>query len=403
MRTFFALITLIFFTLTSYSQQVTPVEDVVNHVNVRASNSAGSPVIDSLFPGESMEFIESVPYWYKVRCAGGAIGYVSKRWTKIDAFESEAEDKDYLVIGSWNIKNFASCSRDTLYYTALADIIQQFDVLALQELSSNLCTRHLDSIVNELHSRGLKYFYTYSEKTGYWDNPDPAKGNYRERLGFFWDIDRVELLHPDEPYSFISEPYVNNDIFRQVPIVCDFRVKRTNGFDFRAVSVHAAFNKKIPYVRQAEFHYLDDWMIEQLNNPGITEKDLFIMGDLNANPKDQPNAHYFDTIIGNAVDYRVIFYEPKLANEHSITTTIHFPTTTNPGDTTLPVYDHILLSKRTDFDIPDTLTWSSDLIGVIKFDQEPRWQQAGKNITVKALSDHRPVWIRIPYNTADRD
>ena len=35
--------------------------------------------------------------------------------------------------------------------------------------------------------------------------------------------------------------------------------------------------------------------------------------------------------------------------------------------------------------------------------QEERWQDLGKAETIKAMSDHRPIWIKIPYTTEDRD
>ena len=388
---------------TSFSQRVIPSDAVQNHVNVRASNSTGSVVIDSIFPGESVEYIESVPYWHKVRCNGGEIGYVSKRWTKIDDGTSEDEGKNELVIGSWNVKNFASCSRDTLDYHAIADIFETFDVIAIQEVSSNVCPRHLDSLIAELNDRGCKYDYLFSDKTGYSSsNPDPDKGSYRERFGFFWDMDRLDLLNEDEPYRFIHSPEMDNPVFRQVPITSSFRSRSSHGFDFQLVSVHTAFNSKLEEVRADEFRFLHKWMNEQITNPNQQEKDIFIMGDFNANPDGQNN--YFDTIIVNTTNYRIIFNEPVLAGEPTVKTTLYFPTATNPGDPTKPVYDHLLLSKHTSYALPfDTLTWASGLIGVIEFDQQERWQDAGKNATIKAMSDHRPIWIKLDYNTEDRD
>jgi len=392
------------FVFYSYSQRVIPSNDVQNHVNVRASNSAGSEIINTLHPGESAEYIESVPYWHKVRCDNGDEGYVSKRWTLIDDGTSESEGKDDLVIGSWNIKHFASKSKVTIDYAAFADIFEKFDVLAIQELSTTATKEHLDAFKAELNDRGYKYEFVISEKTGYTSaNSDPNKGRYYERYGFLWDMDRVELLDSDEPYAFIHQPILDNPVFRQVPIVAEFRAKSEHGFDFKVVSVHAAFNEGIPYVRQAEFNYLNDWMIDQKNDSNIKEKDIFIMGDFNSNPPDQKDAHYFDTIIGNTTEYRVIFNEPVLAGEKSIKTTLFFPTPAKPGDSTKPVYDHLLLSEHASYAIPDTLTWASGIIGVIQFDQEPRWQNLGYKDTWKAISDHRPIWIKLDYDTEDRE
>ncbi len=405
MNTLFSFLFILFvFVSTSFSQRVIPSDAVQNHVNVRASNSAGSEIINTLRPGESAEYIESVPYWHKVRCDNGAEGYVSKGWTKIDDDISEADGKDELVIGSWNIKFFASQSKHNIDYAAFADIFEKFDVLAIQEVSTTATKAHLDAFKAELNSRGYKYEFIIGAKTGYTkDNPDDNKGQYTERYGFLWDMDRVDLIESDSSYEFILLPVKDNPVFRQVPIIAQFRTKSANGFDFKVVSVHAAFNEGIPYVRQAEFNYLNDWMIDQKSDSNIKEKDIFIMGDFNSNPPDQKDAHYFDTIIGNTTDYRVIFNEPVLAGEKSIKTTLFFPTPAKPGDSTKPVYDHLLLSEHATYAIPDTLTWASGIIGVIQFDQEPRWQNLSYKETWKAISDHRPIWIKLDYNTEDRD
>ena len=404
MKTIISFLFILFvFIFSVHSQRLVPSDRVVNHVNVRELPNASSLVVCTLSPGESAELLESISGWHKIRCDNQSEGYVSKAWTKIDDGTSEAEGKDELVIGSWNVKNFATCSRDTLDYKSIADIIETFDVMAIQEVSSNVCTRHLDALKDELSDRGYKYEYLFSEKTGYsHSNPDPDKGPYRERYGFFWDIDRVDLLNPDEPYKFIFEPEMNNPVFRQVPIIADFRVKSAHGFDFQVVSVHTAFNKKLEEVRADEFRFLHKWMNEQTSDPNVTEKNIFIMGDFNANPDGQNN--YFDTIIINSTNYRIIFNEPVLAGEKPIKTTIMVPTLDDPLEHQSPVYDHLLLSKQTSYALPlDTLTWASGVIGVIEFDQEQRWQYAGKNPTIKAMSDHRPIWIKLDYDTEDRD
>ena len=399
------LISLIIFCLAfvavSFSQRVIPSDRVETWVNIRITNDAGADAIDSLFPGESVAYIESVSYWHKVRCDDGAEGYVSKAWTKIDDGSSPVEGKTDLVIASWNMKFFASESKTDIDYAAFADYFEKFDVLAIQELSTTATKAHLDAFKEELNSRGYKYEFIVGAKTGYTKyNPDDNKGKYTERLGFLWDMDRVDLIESDSAYEFMLLPVKDNPVFRQVPIIATFKTKSENGFDFKVVSVHAAFNDAIPYVRQAEFHYLDDWMTEQKNS---TEKDIFIMGDFNSNPKNKPTQHYFDTIIGNTTAYRVVFNEPVLAGEDPIKTTILIPTTDNPSDHQIPVYDHLLLSFHAATGLPDTLTWASGLIGVIQFDQDQRWQDTGYSNTWKAISDHRPIWIKIPYDTEDRD
>ncbi|MEE4257048.1 MAG: endonuclease/exonuclease/phosphatase family protein, partial [Bacteroidales bacterium] len=362
-------IAFLLFSALTYAQNVTPNNRVHTHLNVRDMPSGN--VIGNLEPGETAPLLtDTVPYWYMI-LYNADTGYVHKSWSEIIQAGNEQGD---LVIGSWNVKNFATCSRDTLYYRALADVISTFDVITLQEVSSNVCPRHFDSIVDVLTAMSMNYDYLFTDRTGYSsNNPHPDKKVYYERFGFFWNTDRVELLDENDPYSFICTPLIDNEIFRQVPATAYFKVNRENGFDFQIVSVHTPYNEKLEEVRADEFRYIHQWLNRQVDDPAVEEKNIFVMGDFNANPDGQNN--YFDTIITPDTEYRVIMKEPRLAGENSIKTTILIPASGDPADHHLPVYDHILLTRLTSYAIPhDTLTWASGLIGVIEFDQEQRWQ-----------------------------
>jgi beta-lactamase superfamily II metal-dependent hydrolase len=63
-------------------EQVAPSERVRSNVVVRAE-PLGPPSrpVGALRPGEHAELLESVPYFYRVRLANGAEGYVAKSWT----------------------------------------------------------------------------------------------------------------------------------------------------------------------------------------------------------------------------------------------------------------------------------------------------------------------------------
>jgi len=394
----FMLPAFLLFSAFAISQSVTPNHRVSSYLNVR--NLPSGNVIGNLQPGETASLItDTVPYWYMI-LYNADTGYVHKAWSKIIYLE---EVQDDLVIGSWNVKNFATDSRDTLYYHALADMLEFFDVIALQEVSSNVGSRHFDTIIAVLQNRGMNYDYLFTDRTGYSsNNPHPDKKVYYERFGFFWNTDRVELADENDPYRFILDPVIDNEVFRQVPATSFFRVNKPDGFDFQIVSVHTPYNKKLEDVRADEFRFIHQWLNDQVADPAVEEKNIFVMGDFNANPHGQNN--YFDTIIIPTTEYRIIFNEPLIVGENSIKTTLLIPTSSDPDDHQLPVYDHLLLSRHSSYAIPfDTLSWASGLIGVIQFDQEQRWQSLGKNGTIKAMSDHRPIWIKIPYDTEDLD
>ncbi len=395
----------IFFLIVSvsHSQQVTPNERVQSRLNVRDMPSAAGNVLGTLDPGETALLLtDTIPYWYQIHYDDQDTGYVHKGWSEI-VEQSVANVKGDLVIGSWNIKWFGSSTTDKHDYKAMADIVQDMDVLAIQEVKGDHFTDRLDSLKAELTRRGYEYNYIYSEETGYDNNPGEDMNDYVERYAYFWDADRVEILNPDTPYYFISSPIINNPHFRAVPIVSDFKVKSDEGFDFTMVTIHTVYNEKIEEVRAAEITFLHEWMNEQIFDLDVREKDIFIIGDFNANPEGQ--TAFFDSIVTDTTGYRVIFNEPVLAGENSKRTTILKKQNITQKDHQLPAYDHLLLSKHTTYAIPIyPVTWASGIIGVVEFDQEPKFQaMADRFKIIAAMSDHRPIWIKLDYNTEDRD
>lgn len=402
MKTFSFLLVFFLSFSFAFSQLVTPNDRVSSRLNVRDLPSSAGNIIGSLEPGESAALLsETVPYYYQILFSGVDTAYVHKGYSKV-----VGHMKDSLVIGSWNIKFFGSpdsCKRDI---ETIADIVQTMDVMAIQEVSDKNFLERLDSLVELLGTRGYNYEYLYSDPSGYDDNPISGLNDYTERSGFIWDVDRISISHIDEGYKFIDAPIINNPVFRVVPISAEFEVKSPEGFDFQLISVHTVYKQEIAYVREREFSYLHDWMNEQIEDPDIIEKDIFMIGDFNSNPTYQPKRnHYFYDVVTDTTNYRIIFNEPVLAGQKSIRTTILVPIKNTEGEHELPVYDHLLLSRHTSYALPlDTLTWESGVIGVIDFDLDQKWQDMGDRKKVEwIVSDHRPIWIKLPYDTEDRD
>jgi len=392
---------LFFSVLPVFGEQVVPSDRVSKHVNVRKAPITGSRVVGTLEPNQQAELIESVPYWYHVRLSAGIEGYVSKAWTAVVPAEPETGKTD-LIIGSWNIKWFGYYSEDRHDYSKIADIIQKFDLVVIQELRGENYQDRIENIISELSNRGFRYTYSISQNTGYLDNSDNSKRNYLERYAFIWDIDRLHPVNNDLPYYFVSQPRINNPIFRQVPIVGDFKVSNANGFDFRILTVHTVYSDAINNVRRDEIQFVHDWMIKNSNNHDDPENNIFAMGDFNANPSNQ--LHHFDDIITGTTEYRVLMNEPLSAGEMPLRTTIQQSNNPGPNYFLSPVYDHILVSHGTSYALPhNPATRTAGDIGIIEFDQDYDWQGQSWNEVIRAMSDHRAVWFRLDYNAADLD
>jgi len=218
-----------------------------------------------------------------------------------------------------------------------------------------------------------------------------------------WDIDRIELVNPTTSYTFVSEPQINNDTFRQVPIYTDLRVTDGNGFDFRILTTHTVYRDEINSVRRAEIQFIHNWIINQTASAANPEKNIVAIGDFNANPEDQH--HHFNEIIAETNAYRVLLTEPLQGGESSLRTTIQRTNNPGPGYFEAPVYDHALVSNETSYALPNNpMTRSSNDVGIVEFDQEDYWKQLGDwNAVVRAMSDHRPIWFRVDYMAEDQD
>ena len=401
----YTLISLSFINTNLFSQQVEPSERVTNYVNVREETNTQSVVVGQLNKGESANFLEEVPYWYKIKLINNTVGYVSKAWTIKTDTPPPATGKMDLIIGSWNIKWFGYYSTDKHNYNEIAKIIQKMDVIAIQELRGSRYQNRIDSIIVHLAQNGFRYQYIISDETGYKNNPDISRKNYTERYCFLWDIDRIELSNTNSTINFVSTPKINNPTFRNVPIVADFKVRNGNGFDFKILTIHTVYNEEISEVRREEIQFIKDWIIDQSTNSNYTEKNIIVIGDFNANPPSQPQAHYFSEIISGSTDFRVLFEEPQLANEPTLRTTIQ--QSENPGSDyfLLPVYDQALVSNATSYALPhNPMTRGAGDLGVVEFDQEEYWKSFNDwDYVISAMSDHRPIWFRLDYNAEDRD
>ncbi len=64
---------------------VGPSEDVVSAVMIRAKANTNSAIVSRLAPGDQRVITGEVPYWYRIVDAEGEEGFVSKRWTNLEA------------------------------------------------------------------------------------------------------------------------------------------------------------------------------------------------------------------------------------------------------------------------------------------------------------------------------
>jgi endonuclease/exonuclease/phosphatase family metal-dependent hydrolase len=172
-------------------------------------------------------------------------------------------------IAVWNIREFGKVRRTEAALHYIAEIIGQFDLVALVELRSDLADL----------GQVLSYLGSYWDVV-YSDWIEDAGGN-NERVAFVYDRRAVVFnglaAEVDAPRKKQATEYLAKQSFWRAPYLCSFR---SGNFDFVALATHARWGNS-DKGRQAELQMLADWIDAHFKSKYAEDHDLIVMGDFN--------------------------------------------------------------------------------------------------------------------------
>ena len=172
-------------------------------------------------------------------------------------------------IAMWNIREFGKKRRTEAAIHYIAEILGQFDLIALVELRDDLT-----DLGRVLPILGTSWDVVYS------DWMDDSGGN-KERTGFLFDRRAVTFnglaAEVDAPREKKGTEFLATQSFWRAPYMCSFRA---GNFDFVAIATHARWGDSIEG-RQAELQMLSDWIKSRFENKYAEDHDLIVMGDFN--------------------------------------------------------------------------------------------------------------------------
>ncbi len=279
-----------------------------------------------------------------------------------------------LLVGSWNLRAFGgltkkwhsvdgdSPKRDLADVLAIASVLSRFDVVAVQEVRSDLrALRHL------LKALGPEWGFTLTDVT-------KGQAGNDERMAFLFDTRRVtpsglacELVVPaDEPRL---SPTAFARQFARTPYAVSFV---SAGKTFILVTLHVVYGNA-PSDRVGELTAIAEWLAGWAKEAAEWGHNLICLGDFNIDRRDDPLFKAF----------------------------------TSTGLTSSPALNDV---PRSIFDDPgaghfyDQIAWFVDdtkgpalslrCTNAGSFDFVPLWQQ---NLTTTQLSwrisDHYPLWV----------
>lgn len=181
-----------------------------------------------------------------------------------------------LLIATFNIREFGAEKRENFAINALAEICSNFDVIAIQELRSNL-----GDLKRMLAVMGPYWKVVFNDPAG-----DPKHPGNDERFAYIYDS-RVmrftgmaaELLISDDFLGSAGVPKADMSVPWRTPFMVSFRA---GTFDFMLLTVHIQWNKKGGIkARAKEIEMITNWVGKRHNDAKLYDPDIFVLGDFN--------------------------------------------------------------------------------------------------------------------------
>lgn len=170
-----------------------------------------------------------------------------------------------IKIASFNIEVFGDKKlEDQRVALTLAGIIQQFDVIAIQEIRTQN-EYHLPNFLRLVNASGRHYDYVISHRLG--------NTVSKEQYAFIFDADKIVLDR--QSVYVVGDP---DNLLHREPHVATFatRVSPNEAFTFTLINVHTD-----PDVVPAELEALAE-VYRAVRRAGGNEDDVIMLGDFNA-------------------------------------------------------------------------------------------------------------------------
>lgn len=173
-----------------------------------------------------------------------------------------------ILLGSFNMQRLGpSKLGDPWVMDKFATIIRRFDIIALQEVTSQDQTT-LPQLLNVVNASGGNYSYTISSRIG------RESSGYYEQYAYVFDANRVR---GGDNFCYVVQD--DADMLNREPFVGRFETI-TNGqpFSFSLINIHTS-----PGEIKTELDVLADVFVNvtQFEYP---QDDIILLGDLNADP-----------------------------------------------------------------------------------------------------------------------
>ncbi len=324
-----------------------------------------------------------------------------------DLYEQIEKDRHpkSLIIGSWNIRAFDDgMPRLDESYHYIAEIIDHFDICAIQEVKTDL--EPLRRLVKLL---GPNWDYFVSDVS-------EAKGGNNERMAFVYNTDRVFFRNLIGEIVIKRENLIAGEQIARSPFFASFQA---GWFKFSLCSAHIVYGDDLE-LRAQEIKVIADTLVRRskkedqvhvfLGDMNIEKKDDIVMQALKGSqmtvpdfgPTNMSGNRYFDQMAfttkgkagrktrllrHGAFDWRHAVFGP-----HPKMTASEFSVGQIAKGLSRVDKDALLIHYK------DKVTKYRE-----KYNKEPysNWEKSYKNWTTFEMSDHLPIWMELEVDYSD--
>ena len=274
-----------------------------------------------------------------------------------------------LNFATWNIREFGRKPRLSASIHYIAEILSQFDLIAITEVRSNL-----RDLLRALEIMGPYWDFVFSDF-------GMDRGGNKERIAYVFDKRMVRFTglaaEADPPRKKVGKEYLPKFTWWRSPYMASFRA---GNFDFVVLTVHIRWGES-EKDRIVALKGLADWVDKRRKDKDVVDKDFIVVGDMNIPGRD---SDAFKAITKNGKGLQLPEGLANLSENEAASNLSRTAT-----------YDQIL-------HYPTKAKRFTDNGGVLDFyqgDIKPLFPKnpevcKGSNHTYQ-LSDHLPLWVEI--------
>lgn len=294
-----------------------------------------------------------------------AIAVLRERIEKSNIPSSKLDEN--INLATWNVREFGRKRRSTKAVHLIAEIMNQFDLIAVTEVRSN---------VTDLH-RVMEILGPYW-KVVYSDFIQDAGGN-RERIAYLYDYRAVAFTglaaEADAPRKKDpkTKEYVPLFSWWRSPFIASFSA---GSFDFVLITAHIRWGSS-EAERIKPLQLLADWIDKRRRDRDAIDQDIIVMGDFNI-----PSTRADDKLF-QAISSKGLRMPPSLAGVHGTNLAAN------------KRYDQILYYQSH----TKSVTRFGGSLDYYAGNHQALFPGMSKTDFTFQMSDHLPLWVMIDVDT----